>query len=417
MTDPTYKQCVKAAKQPEQLGDRTVRFTASTATEDRDGDIVEPRGIDTTNFEQNPVILFAHDNRELPVGKGVNYGVQGREFFVDVRFAETDKADDVYQLVRDGFLNAVSIGFIPKETVSREDADGLRFEEVELLEVSVVPVPSNPDATVSLRDAPEGYRKTAMAWARKVLDQADEPPADQQKEGKPIAQRNAQRLKRARAEIDMVLGEIGEDMGAGMPDDEDDGMDGDEDKSADTPKTKTVTDFQDMPLAPRDREWDSDAAVGRWRSFTGSEDEPSGDYWQGFMWWEADDGENFGAYKLPYVDVPDDSPVAVPRAIFAIASVLQGGRGGVDIPESDMDGVRGHVTQYYAKMRDEFDDESIVAPWNAEQEFSEWKITQRHALGIEDPQEPNDTDVVRLGWAVDDENRKSCDSGDMIVVR
>jgi len=416
MTDPTYKQCVKANKQPEQLGDRTVRFTASTATEDRDGDIVEPRGIDTTNFEQNPVILFAHDNRELPVGKAVDHGVQGREFFVDVRFAETDKADDVYQLVRDGFLNAVSIGFIPKETVSREDADGLRFEEVELLEVSVVPVPSNPDATVSLRDAPESYHKV-MAWARKVLKQADEfHDADQQKEGKPIAQRNAQRLKRARAEIDAVLGEVGEDMGAGMPDEEDGMGEDEDDKSVGSPAVKAVTDFQDFPLAPRDREWDSDAAVGRWRSFTGSEDEPSEDYWQGFLWWDAEDAENFGAYKLPYVDVPDDSPVAVPRAIFAIAATIEGARGGVDIPESDLDGVRGHVTQYYAKMREEFDD-AIVAPWNAEQEFSEWKITQRHALGIEDPKESNDTDVVRLDWAVDDENRKSCDSGDVIVVR
>lgn len=133
---------------------------------------------------------------------------------------------------------------------------------------------------------------------------------------------------------------------------------------------KSVVSFQDFPLADRDMEWSADDAVERLREFAGGPDKEDIDwseYQTGFMWYNEEAPEQFGSYKLPYVDVVTGVKVAVPRAIFAIAGVLQGAMGGVNLPEDVEEDIKVHCEKYYAKMREEFEDESIVAPWNSEE--------------------------------------------------
>lgn len=131
-------------------------------------------------------------------------------------------------------------------------------------------------------------------------------------------------------------------------------------------EVRTVVPFQDLPLASRERAWDASEAESRWRSASGSEEDPSGDYRRAFLWYDRENSDNFGSYKLQIADVVDGRLTAIPRGVFAAAAVLQGGRGGVDIPESDMPRVRSHAGRYYAKMRREFEDDSIVPPWEAD---------------------------------------------------
>jgi len=136
-------------------------------------------------------------------------------------------------------------------------------------------------------------------------------------------------------------------------------------------KEKTVSGDTDLPLADRDREWDGDAAVSRVREWAGGPDKEDIDwskYKRAFFWYDSEDSENFTSYKLPFADVINGTLTAVPRGIFAVAGVLSGARGGVDIPESDIDGIKSKVEKYYARMRDEFDDDSIVPPWENEGE-------------------------------------------------
>ena len=125
---------------------------------------------------------------------------------------------------------------------------------------------------------------------------------------------------------------------------------------------KSVVSFQDLPLATREREWDSDAAISRVREMLGSTEQPSESYRKAFLWYDADDSENFGAYKLPIADVIDGRLTAIPRAIFAAAAALSGARGGVDIPEDDRAGVIAHVNRYYAKM-------DLESPFREESSF------------------------------------------------
>jgi HK97 family phage prohead protease len=115
-------------------------------------------------------------------------------------------------------------------------------------------------------------------------------------------------------------------------------------------EVKTVVPFQDLPLADQGRSWDSDQAVARVREFTDSEDAPSATYRQAFLWFDSDDADSFGAYKLPIADVIDGTLTAIPRGIFAAAGALQGARGGVDLPADDRPRVIRNVERYYDKM-------------------------------------------------------------------
>ena len=114
----------------------------------------------------------------------------------------------------------------------------------------------------------------------------------------------------------------------------------------------SVTAFQDLPLADRDRAWDGDAAEQRVRTWAGAEDEPNEQYRDAHVWYDAENKDNFSAYKLLVADVIGGKLQAVPRAVFAAAGVMQGARGGVDIPNGDVDRVKSHLAKYYAKLGD-----------------------------------------------------------------
>ncbi|EWT03178.1 hypothetical protein N865_01850 [Intrasporangium oryzae NRRL B-24470] len=118
-----------------------------------------------------------------------------------------------------------------------------------------------------------------------------------------------------------------------------------------------VTSFQDLPLADRDRQWDGDAAESRVRSWAKADDGPNERYRDAHVWYDADKKDNFTAYKLLIADVVGGRLVAVPRGVMAAAAVMQGSRGGVDLPSRDVDRVKSHLAKYYAKMDE-------TAPWD-----------------------------------------------------
>jgi hypothetical protein len=117
-----------------------------------------------------------------------------------------------------------------------------------------------------------------------------------------------------------------------------------------------VTTFQDLPLADREREWDVDAAERRVREWASATEKPNAKYRDAHVWYDADAKDNFTAYKLLIADVIDGRLYAVPRGVMAAGNVMQGARGGVDLPAKDVDRVKSHLAKYYAKADDK-------APW------------------------------------------------------
>jgi HK97 family phage prohead protease len=144
------------------------------------------------------------------------------------------------------------------------------------------------------------------------------------------------------------------------------------------PMMKTATPWASLPksLASRDVRWNSNAAVKRWREYSGSKDKPNARYKNNFLWYDSEDKNNFGAYKLPIGDIIDDRHVAVPRAIFAARAALAGARGGVDIPDNDRRTVEANVNKYYDRMDLDKPFKSLFSPPNSQP----WSLTEINGL-------------------------------------
>lgn len=134
-------------------GERAIISHITTDTVDRDGEIVDPDGAFLKDYEKNPVVLFGHDHRNLPIGRNMWIKRDEKGLVAKTIYATHQQAEDVYQYRKQGFPLAQSIGFIPIETVryeegSKERKQGIfrKFTKWILLEYSDVPVPSNPDA-------------------------------------------------------------------------------------------------------------------------------------------------------------------------------------------------------------------------------------------------------------------------------
>ena len=135
----------------------TVSFVASTATPDRYGDIIDQKGWDTANYRKNPVVLLNHDSSQLPIGRG-NVSIKNDQLVIDVEFDDEDpRAQEVKRKAQNGFMNAVSVGFRPLESASRSELPkdnkyygqrGMYYSKAELLEVSIVTIPANGEATM-----------------------------------------------------------------------------------------------------------------------------------------------------------------------------------------------------------------------------------------------------------------------------
>jgi HK97 family phage prohead protease len=134
---------------------REVDFVASTEAIDSHGTIVKSNW-DLKRFIKNPVILYSHDNRSLPIGRGKNTKVVGKELHTTVKFASAKAnpfAENVFQSVLEETVGGASVGFYPREVrwEKHNDEEVLVLDDNELREISVTPVPSNPEALAKLR--------------------------------------------------------------------------------------------------------------------------------------------------------------------------------------------------------------------------------------------------------------------------
>ena len=111
----------------------------------------------------------------------------------------------------------------------------------------------------------------------------------------------------------------------------------------------------ELPLAERDQDWDGDAAAaGIFRKADWESAHADTAFARrGFFACDDDALENKSAYKLPFAMVIDGRLKAVPRGIFSVAQVLEGARGGVDLPAHVKAAIRRKVTQYYHALDEE----------------------------------------------------------------
>jgi hypothetical protein len=171
---------------------RIIPFVLSTYTKDRHGTVLNQENWRLDNYRNNPVVAYQHTlsgglcsdpNPDFVIGKSVMVDMEGagreRKLVADAQFEPAEinaMAEKIFRKVLFGSLTRSSVGFLDYgearygdgEEARGEVNETLYFEGQELLEWSVVNIPSNPDAGAradSMRKMrEEGYSALMYAW-------------------------------------------------------------------------------------------------------------------------------------------------------------------------------------------------------------------------------------------------------------
>ena len=195
-------------------------FIASNESLDRYQEIISPQGWELDNYRRNPVFQNAHQYGDIifTLGKALITElrvVDGRQvLFQRIEFATgvNPIARIAFGLYKGKFLNAVSVGFVPLRWEPGEEGSRVRrrFIAQELLEVSAVAIPANPEALIlglksgaiernDWREAEELVRASAPGFASRPFEFCSQPAAPPTHAGAPGARSyEAQWLQLAR---------------------------------------------------------------------------------------------------------------------------------------------------------------------------------------------------------------------------
>ncbi len=153
--------------------DGRVTIVASDETIDRSGEAIPVSSWDLLNFQKSPRLLIDHDySVKSIVGLAENIRAENRQLLFEPLFHDiTDAARETREMVEQGFLDTVSVGFMRNQA-----QDGTMKNE--LLEISFVAVPCNPNArTLSVKDIGDAEAKAVEAFIGKS-EKPEEKPAD-----------------------------------------------------------------------------------------------------------------------------------------------------------------------------------------------------------------------------------------------
>lgn len=151
------------------LGDGEFQAIVTTSSIDRMGESIDTGGISTDAYMGgNPVVLYGHDYSALPIGKTTKIQTFKNKMVATFQLAvkEYAFAATVADLIKGGYLNAVSIGGVVKQW----NENYTEILALEMVEFSVVPVPANGEALITSRSLEEATGKSAEQVAKEFHD-------------------------------------------------------------------------------------------------------------------------------------------------------------------------------------------------------------------------------------------------------
>jgi HK97 family phage prohead protease len=153
------REAVLRALTDEQKKNRTAEFVISTEAVDTYGTVFKSSGWDLTRYQKNPIVAYGHrtwsDNPDMIIGTS-EVRIEDGQLIGKVTFEAEDvnpTAETIWRKVQAGTLRMASVGANVLEwrwgdTTLGEDKENIYFTRIELLEWSIVPIGSNPDAHV-----------------------------------------------------------------------------------------------------------------------------------------------------------------------------------------------------------------------------------------------------------------------------
>ena len=169
MEDQEY-YLIEDSKAEKSKSERSITHFISTPHIDRGKDIVNPKGMDSSDFEKSKTVFYNH-NYDRPIAK--NLWLKRTEDGVKVKtqFSETPFANDIYTLHTEDIIKTWSIGFdVPRQkgrwsdpvegAITLDGGTGIRtINKWILLEYSSAPLAMNPNA-LDLAKNIKSYMKT-----------------------------------------------------------------------------------------------------------------------------------------------------------------------------------------------------------------------------------------------------------------
>ncbi len=156
MNDLERKYCETSFEAKAEGDERIIEGYASTRDIDRMNDIILPTAFEDTmpQYMKNPVMHFGHNWTSYPIGKIIGYEINRKGLYIKAKLSSL--ADDVWTLIKEGILKAMSIGFKiidSEEFEEKDDAGNIKrrlrkIKKIDLYEISVVNVPANPRALI-----------------------------------------------------------------------------------------------------------------------------------------------------------------------------------------------------------------------------------------------------------------------------
>lgn len=157
---------------------------ASTTSEDRARDVIQSAAWTKgglNNYQKNPILLFNHDYNN-PIGKATLISADDGGLFIEGTIVPGTKE---YRLIKSGILKTFSVGFLIKDAEYLDKTGGLLVTDAELLEISVVSVPCNQDATFELSksaSSQKDYTQILEKFGKKADEGASAPETKQMTE-------------------------------------------------------------------------------------------------------------------------------------------------------------------------------------------------------------------------------------------
>ena len=335
------------AEEIEENGEKVKFFVASDDVEDRQGEIISSDGWQLANFKKNPMLLWSHDQYSPPIGKAEKIGfkvINGIKKLVyqPIFHLKSEMSRLMADLVNGGWVAASSVGFKPLEM------DGNTYTKQELLEISLVNVPANPNALAFAQS--KGY---SLDTIKKVLDikesKMEEPIKEEEdikvEEKEPVKpeekpeKKPGDKPEEPKVEEKPKETEEAEVKPAESPEPPEIPKEtvitaNDEDKMF---EEKGACPYKKMPLASEDNEWDAGAET---------KNADVKDLMKMCAWYDPENKDKKGGYKLPHHELSGYKTNL--RGVMAAMGAMMGARGGVNIPDADRKGVYNHLKRHYA---------------------------------------------------------------------
>lgn len=150
---------------------------------DLDNDVVEPgafaESIATGTAAAGVLIFGQHDDRKEPLGRSLELREDAVGLFVKGQISDTAMGRDYRQLIKDGVLDQMSIGYVAQEyDVDTNNVRHLR--KVDLLEISIVNYPANTEAKIESYKGGHTQMKTAKEQTPATKEVKEETGAEGQ---------------------------------------------------------------------------------------------------------------------------------------------------------------------------------------------------------------------------------------------